>query len=213
MTMLKKYFFVCTVIEKHLSVVLDNLFFMYRQDGLNSLLGTMLDLFIAGSDTTSTSLVWAILYMIQHPDIQTRVQEELDSVFGRSSMPNLSATTKELPYTNAVISEMFRKTSLAHMGVPHFALDDCKAGPYNIPKGSTIFQNLYHIHHDPTYWKEPEVKYLSSTNINIELYQDSISALQVATQRAKIHMTLFFSYVCDLSSFFPALQPRPLPGL
>ncbi len=48
---------------------------------MDSLLNTMLDFFIAGSDTTSTSLIWAVLYMIQHPEIQTAVQEELDRVW------------------------------------------------------------------------------------------------------------------------------------
>ena len=63
---------------------------LFRNEGTESLLNTMLDFFIAGSDTTSTSLVWSILYMIQHPEIQTKVQEELDRVCGRDVMPGLA---------------------------------------------------------------------------------------------------------------------------
>ena len=60
-----------------------------------------------------------------------------------------------------MITEVFRKTSLAFMGVPHYALADIEAGGYTIPKGTTMFQNLYHVHHDDKYWKEPEVKAIS----------------------------------------------------
>ena len=43
---------------------------------------TLFDLFLAGSETTSTTLNWAVLYMVRYPDIQAKVQEELDTVVG-----------------------------------------------------------------------------------------------------------------------------------
>ena len=43
---------------------------------------TLFDLFLAGSETTSTTLNWAVLYMVRYPEVQARVQEELDSVVG-----------------------------------------------------------------------------------------------------------------------------------
>ena len=87
---------------------------------------------------------------------QKRVQEELDNVFGRSSRPTLDTPKESLPYTHAVIEECYRKTSLAHTGVPHSALADLKVGDRIIPAGTIIIQNLYGIHHDPRYWDEPE---------------------------------------------------------
>ena len=87
---------------------------------------------------------------------QQKVQEELDTVYGRSGRPSLETSRDLLPYTHAVIEECFRKTSLAHMGVPHRALADLQVGPYVIPKGTLIVQNLYGIHHDPKYWDDPE---------------------------------------------------------
>lgn len=49
----------------------------------HSLLVTLLDLFMAGADTTSTTLYWAFLYMVLHKNVQTKVQDEIDSVLGQ----------------------------------------------------------------------------------------------------------------------------------
>jgi cytochrome P450 len=58
--------------------------------GYQNLRSSILDLLIAGSETTSTALTWAVLFMIKHPQIQRRVQEELDQVVGNSRMPQVS---------------------------------------------------------------------------------------------------------------------------
>ena len=50
--------------------------------GLDNLKVTLFDLFLAGSETTSTTLNWAVLYMLRYPEVQARVQEELDTVVG-----------------------------------------------------------------------------------------------------------------------------------
>jgi cytochrome P450 len=49
----------------------------------------LLDMLFAGSETTSTALNWAIMFMIKYPDIQRRVQQELDQVVGRNRLPNI----------------------------------------------------------------------------------------------------------------------------
>ena len=48
--------------------------------GYFTVLNGMIDLFLAGMETTSTSLMWTFLYMIHHPDIQTNIHQELDEV-------------------------------------------------------------------------------------------------------------------------------------
>ena len=54
----------------------------YGKDGIRSLTNTMLDLFLAGSETTSTALTWAVLYMAREPEVQQKVQDEIDDVVG-----------------------------------------------------------------------------------------------------------------------------------
>lgn len=53
----------------------------------------MLDLFLAGSETTANTLEFGILYMILNPNIQKKIQEEIDQVIGQSRFP--TAADKE----------------------------------------------------------------------------------------------------------------------
>nr|APH81384.1 cytochrome P450 CYP3075C1 [Tigriopus kingsejongensis] len=127
----------------------------YGSRGMDSLQNVLLELFVAGTDTTSSSLVWAILLMAHHPQIQDEVYEELVHVFGQEGRPTLERKD-QVPITNAAILECFRKTSLGHILIPHGSLQDFDLAGYTIPKHSRIVPNAYHIHHDPTYWRDPE---------------------------------------------------------
>ena len=70
----------------------------YGDAGLENLTNTLFDLFMAGSETTSTTLTWASLYMIRYPKVQAKVQEELDKVVGTDRLPTLKDRAN-LPYT------------------------------------------------------------------------------------------------------------------
>ncbi|XP_059711607.1 cytochrome P450 2J4-like isoform X2 [Haemorhous mexicanus] len=54
------------------------------------------DLFLGGSETSSTTLNWGLLYMVANPDIQEKVQKELDAVLGPSKgtivLPNIASS-------------------------------------------------------------------------------------------------------------------------
>ena len=91
---------------------------LYGQFGIDNLKVTLFDLFLAGSETTSTSLTWAALYMVRYPEIQTRVQEELDQVVGLDRLPSMKDKA-DLPYTEAVIMEIQRHANIVPMGVQH----------------------------------------------------------------------------------------------
>ena len=113
------------------------------------------DLFIAGTETTSTTLKWALLYMITNEKIQRKVQEELDTVIGPDRMPSLR-DRPNLPYTEATILEIQRKASIVPLGVPRATVRDTVLHGYDIPKGTVILPNLWAVHHDPEIWKNPD---------------------------------------------------------
>ena len=56
----------------------------YGEKGLQSLEIVLVDLFVAGSDTTSLTINWTILYLLHYPGVQAKVHAELDRVVGRS---------------------------------------------------------------------------------------------------------------------------------
>ncbi|XP_022106606.1 cytochrome P450 2J6-like isoform X2 [Acanthaster planci] len=112
------------------------------------------DLFGAGSETTATTLRWGMLYMIAHPEIQRRVQKELDDVTSRNRLPRIS-DKPELPYTEAVLCEIQRMGTIVPLAVPHMTAEDTTIEGYNIPKGTIVMSNIWHNHFDPLVWEEP----------------------------------------------------------
>ncbi|OQV22978.1 putative Cytochrome P450 2U1 [Hypsibius exemplaris] len=119
------------------------------------LLASLFDLFAAGTETTSTTTLWAFVFMVEYPHIMRKVQEEIDSTVGREKMLTNSDRAL-LPYTEAVILEVQRCASLVPLGVPHRARDEITVDGYTIPKNAIIFANLFSIHRDPRWWKNPE---------------------------------------------------------
>ncbi|XP_042205982.1 cytochrome P450 2L1-like isoform X2 [Homarus americanus] len=118
----------------------------------------LVDLFAAGSETTTQTLRWAIMYLAKYPDIQTRVQRQIDDVVPRGTLPSLQDKPK-LPYLVAVIQEVNRVVSLSPLGVTHFAAADTQLAGYTIPKGTVVIANLEMCHKDPTYWEKPDEFY------------------------------------------------------
>ncbi|XP_041480306.1 cytochrome P450 2J4-like [Lytechinus variegatus] len=113
------------------------------------------DLFIAGSETTATTLSWCILFMMAYPEVQSRVQEELDHVIGRERLPRLN-DQGNLPYTCAVLMEIQRKGVIAPLGVPHLASADTAIGGYTIPKGATVVSNIFEVLNNEDLWRNPD---------------------------------------------------------
>ena len=60
-------------------------------------------------------------------------------------------------YTEAVICEVLRKSSVVPLGILHRALEDETIDGYLIPKETTIIANIYGAHHDPQVWGDPEI--------------------------------------------------------
>ncbi|XP_074121896.1 cytochrome P450 2J4-like [Sminthopsis crassicaudata] len=114
-----------------------------------------LDLFFAGSETTSTTLRWALLYMALYPEIQGKIQAEIDRVIGQSRQPTM-ADKENMPYTNAAVHEVQRMGDIVPFNVPRMAVVDTTVAGYHVPKGATIMTNLTALHRDPKEWATPE---------------------------------------------------------
>lgn len=127
------------------------------------LLGTIFDIFVAGSETTSHTLGFALLFMIFHPQIQTKVQQEIDEIL-QGRQPSL-ADRGRLPYTEATLQEIQRLGLVAPLTIPHVAQENTKCQGYAIPKDSVVFINLWAINNDPDIWPEPK-KFLPERHLN-----------------------------------------------
>uniref|UniRef100_A0A8C6YQX0 Cytochrome P450 2W1-like n=1 Tax=Nothoprocta perdicaria TaxID=30464 RepID=A0A8C6YQX0_NOTPE len=119
-----------------------------------NVLASALDLLMAGTETTSTTLQWAILLMMKYPEIQRKVHAEIEQVLGPSCLPTFE-DRKNMPFTNAVIHEVQRfVTLLPH--VPRCTSTDTYFKGYFIPKGTTVIPLLTSVLLDKTQWETPE---------------------------------------------------------
>ena len=94
--------------------------------------------------------------MINFPSVQNRIQEEIDRVVGRDEMPSM-ANSRNMPYTEAVISEIHRHTTITYNGVNHAPMVDTTFAGYDFLRTDMIATCLYDIHHDPRNFREPHL--------------------------------------------------------
>ncbi|GAB6023741.1 Cytochrome P450 2 sub R member 1, variant 2 [Chamberlinius hualienensis] len=118
------------------------------------LLHTTRDLIGAGTETSSSTLDWAGLYMASYPEIQKKVQDEIDRVIGQRE-PSYNDRVNT-PYTEATICELHRIISLVPLSVPHRVMKDTILYGYNIPKDTMVLPNIWAVHYDKDLWGDPE---------------------------------------------------------
>ncbi|KAK6175231.1 hypothetical protein SNE40_013738 [Patella caerulea] len=118
---------------------------------------TVLDIFFAGNDTSRQTLYWALMYVTGLPDVQRKIQDEVDSVVGDDRYPTTS-DREGLTYTDAVLHEVMRIGSVAPVGVPHMTSCDTtiENGKYEVPKDTIVLINHWGIQNDPDNWEDVE---------------------------------------------------------
>nr|XP_048309058.1 cytochrome P450 2J3-like isoform X2 [Myodes glareolus] len=121
-----------------------------------SLICSTLDLFFAGTETTSTTLRWALLYMTLYPEVQEKVQAEIDRVIGQEKQPSLT-DRDSMPYTNAVVHEVQRMANIVPLNVPREVTVDTTLAGFYLPKGTMLHTNLTALHMDPKEWATPDI--------------------------------------------------------
>uniref|UniRef100_A0A667XRG6 Cytochrome P450, family 2, subfamily N, polypeptide 13 n=1 Tax=Myripristis murdjan TaxID=586833 RepID=A0A667XRG6_9TELE len=114
-----------------------------------------LDLFLAGTETTSTTLLWALTFLIKYPDVQEKVQAEIDRVIGQTRQPTM-ADRPNMPYTDAVIHEIQRMGNIVPLNGLRMAAKDTTLGGYFIPKGTALMPMLTSVLFDKNEWETPD---------------------------------------------------------
>ena len=117
--------------------------------------GLIGDLLVAGVDTTAQTMAWLLLILANRPEIQARIQEEIDSAVPRDRAAGVD-DKPNLPYLFAAILESMRYRTVAPFGLPHKASADCEVGGFAIRKGAQVLGNIYAVHHDGRFWDEPD---------------------------------------------------------
>nr|AAH47194.2 Cytochrome P450, family 2, subfamily K, polypeptide 6 [Danio rerio]AAI64859.1 Cyp2k6 protein [Danio rerio] len=120
----------------------------------NNLYCTVNNLFGAGTDTTVTTLRWGLLLMAKYPEIQAKVQDEIERVIG--GRQPVVEDRKNLPYTDAVIHEIQRFADISPIGAPRQTTCDVHLNGYFIKKGTPVFPLLVSVLRDENEWEMPD---------------------------------------------------------
>ncbi|XP_060067158.1 cytochrome P450 2J2-like [Ylistrum balloti] len=115
---------------------------------------TVSDMFAAGLETTVSTLRWALVYLTQYPDIQSRLQQEVDHALPPGTVPSM-ADKQAMPYVEAFVMELLRHSDVAPIGLLHSANCDTYLDGYFIPKGTTIIPNIDSVLKDPDNFENP----------------------------------------------------------
>uniref|UniRef100_A0A8C4L165 Cytochrome P450 n=1 Tax=Equus asinus TaxID=9793 RepID=A0A8C4L165_EQUAS len=191
-----------------------NLESSFNDDNLRMLVA---DLFSAGMMTTSTTLDWALLLMILHPDVQCRVQQEIDEVIGQARRPEMGDQAC-MPFTMAVVHEVQRFGDIIPLGVAHMTSHDIEVQGFLIPKGTTLITNLSSVLKDETVWKKPfrfhPEHFLDAQGhfVKQEAFMPFSAGRRSCLGEPLARMELFLFFTCLLQRFsfsVPAGQPRP----
>jgi len=116
----------------------------------------VIDLFVAGLETTSAAFRWALLYLAHYQDVQEKLYQELKEQMPNKELPAY-ADRARFPWLEATIMEAQRIGSVSPMSVVRKTLAPTKLMGYDIPKDALIVPFLWNIHWDPNTFDEPDI--------------------------------------------------------
>lgn len=111
----------------------------------------------AGHDTTGWGIAWVLYQIGLYPEIQQKVHEEIDEVFGDDRTRHITQEDlQQLKYFERVLKECQRM----YPSVPGFSrkctTSGAKLGPYTVPLNATVQVSVFYLHRDPQYFPDPE---------------------------------------------------------
>ncbi|KAI3941063.1 hypothetical protein MKW92_045339 [Papaver armeniacum] len=131
------------------------LHFLTSQDYSEEIVvSAILEVYGLGVDSTASTAVWALAFLVHEQEIQEKLYREINSLTGGKRSVKV-ADLKSLPYLQAVMKETLRMKPIAPLALPHKASKDTTLMGRRIDKGTKVMVNLYAILHDPNVFPAP----------------------------------------------------------
>ncbi|XP_061344875.1 flavonoid 3',5'-hydroxylase 2-like [Gastrolobium bilobum] len=146
----------------------------------------LLNLFTAGTDTSSSIIEWALAEMLTNPAIMKKAHEEMDQVIGKHRRLQES-DIKKLPYLQAICKETFRKHPSTPLNLPRVSAEPCQVDGYYIPMNTRLSVNIWAIGRDPDVWENPldfnPERFLSGENAKIDPHGNNFELIPFGAGR------------------------------
>ncbi|ESQ46242.1 hypothetical protein EUTSA_v10000659mg, partial [Eutrema salsugineum] len=121
-----------------------------------TLKGIIVVMILAGTETLTGTLEWAMLNLLNHPEVLRKTRTEIDTKIGFDRFID-EQDIKNLPYLQGIVLETLRLHPVAPTLVPHMTSDDCILAGYDVPCRSMLLVNVWAMHRDPSLWEDPEM--------------------------------------------------------
>ncbi|KAF7817626.1 cytochrome P450 83B1-like [Senna tora] len=115
----------------------------------------LMNIFIAGTDTSAATIVWAMTSLIKNPGVMKKAQDEIRSVYGEKDFIR-EEDIQRLPYLKAIVKETLRLFPPSPLLVPRESMQKCNIEGYEIQPKTLVFVNAWAIGRDPETWEEAE---------------------------------------------------------
>ncbi|XP_076820808.1 cytochrome P450 2B1-like [Clavelina lepadiformis] len=178
---------------------------------------TCRDLFEAGTDTSSSTLAWLFLGLLNYPEYQEKIVAEVDEVLG-SSDPTM-AHRSNMPITCAYIQEVMRYCPIVPNSVTHKTTKDTNLYGFTLPKGTNVQPNIYAAHFDPLTWQNPR-QFNPGRHIDQDgkfLYSSKVIPFSLGSRACTgehlARMEVFLLFVGILKRFTVASGSADLPSM
>ncbi|XP_067664352.1 cytochrome P450 2C3-like [Haliotis asinina] len=115
---------------------------------------TLTDVFMGGTTDGGNILVWSVLYLLHYPEVQEKCFQLIKQQIGLDRRPTMM-DKPNLPYVEAVYSEILRQVDMVPFGMPYTVDHDVQFKGYDIPKGTTVWPMLNSVLYDESVWGDP----------------------------------------------------------
>ncbi|KAJ0978389.1 hypothetical protein J5N97_013863 [Dioscorea zingiberensis] len=110
-----------------------------------------LSLIMAGTDTSTATLEWAMSLLLNHPETLVKAREELDEQIKHGRLIEENDLPK-LPYLQGIINEAMRLHPATPLLLPHESIQDCELNGFHVEQGTILLVNAYAMQRDPEMW-------------------------------------------------------------
>ena len=186
----------------------------------NNMIKTIVDLYAAGTETVSSTIVWCVLFILQSTDVQKSIHAELDREVGQERQPTMEDQAR-LPYLGAVIKETQRLASTVPFSLMHKTSEEITVGEFVIPRGTSLIPNLDSVLHDPEIWGSDAHKFNPKRFLDTDgsfIHREEFIPFSIGPRLClgealgKMELFLFLSSMFQRFQFVP-IDPLNLPTL
>ncbi|CAL4117563.1 unnamed protein product, partial [Meganyctiphanes norvegica] len=163
---------------------------------------------LGGSIAFGNFILRSMYYLAVDLDTRKTLQKEIDEKIGDCRLPKI-LDCKNMPYTEAFMLEVFRKTSSPY--IPHAATEDTSIEGFEVKKGTVVLLNNYKIFKSPDYWDQPELfqptRFLENGKIKKPAYFMPFSTGKRSCLASYIFQNISFVIVVSLMQQFDVSLP------